>query len=66
MSNLRNDLLDRLREGGWVFDRARGKHELYKHPSGATYQLPRNPMADCGRRRMNALKAIEKMELDKK
>lgn len=66
MSNLRGDLLDRLREGGWWFERANGKHELYKHPTGATFQLPRNPMADRGRRRANALKAIEKLELDNK
>lgn len=59
--NLGTFLRNRLLEGGWSMDRQKGKHQVWKHPNGAVYMLPER-MADTGRRKINCLKAIARLE----
>lgn len=59
--NLETYLKKRLQDGGWEMARLNGKHTVWQHPNGSIYILPHR-MSDTGHRRINALKAIQKLE----
>lgn len=59
--NLETFLRNRLLEGGWILDRQTGKHQVWRHPNGSAY-MPPERMSDTGKRRINCLKAIARLE----
>lgn len=60
--NLRSEIINRLKEGGWTKSREGANHTIWAHPNGATYPLAHHPIRDNGDHRLRVLKSIEKKE----
>ena len=60
---LYNDIVDRLKEGGWEpLDRG-GRHPVWKHPNGAQQVVPMT-VVDTRTRRANYMSTIRRKELN--
>ena len=55
-----DEITRRLKDGGWSPER-NGRHELWRHPNGATYSLSKNT-GGAGRSLDNAIASISRME----
>lgn len=63
MSNLRSDIIKRLKEGGWVIEREGSKHTVWLLPSnGARFIVNHHPIHDQGSHRKATMNSIAKLE----
>ena len=42
------DLIRELKAGGWILDRIRGSHHVFKHPSRSGHVVVPHPKKDLG------------------
>ena len=42
------DLIRELKAGGWILDRVRGSHHVFKHPARAGHVVVPHPKKDLG------------------
>jgi predicted RNA binding protein YcfA (HicA-like mRNA interferase family) len=50
------DLIRELEAAGWVLDRVRGSHHVFKHPSKAGIVVVPHPKKDLGRGLVSAIR----------
>jgi predicted RNA binding protein YcfA (HicA-like mRNA interferase family) len=50
------DLIRELEAAGWVLDRVRGSHHVFKHPSKAGIVVVPHPKKDLGRGLISAIR----------
>lgn len=52
------DLIKELEESGWVLDRVKGSHHVYKHPDIPEIITVPHPKKDLGKGLVNSLRKI--------